>query len=234
LKSISLILVLSLGVAPALSAQLPTVTDLPLTEVAPRADSIKGSASNELVIFFTGDGGWATLDRSISKELAAHGAIVVGFNSREYIEHQHDPVRFASDVERLMNHYMSALKKSHVVLVGYSRGAELAPFAVSRLPADLRSHVDLLALLGLSPGASFHFRFEDLFRNVVRPTDLPTIPEIEKLRGMKVLCIYGKDEDVTACRSAPSGLMTVVERPGGHHFDDNYSLLGRIILGALP
>jgi type IV secretory pathway VirJ component len=233
LKYRGFILVLSLAGASAVSAQLPDVSDLPLTEVAPKPDSVKGSASSELVIFFTGDGGWATLDKSISKELASHGAVVVGFNSREYIEHQHDPARFAADVERMMNHYMTALRKSHVILVGYSRGAELAPFAVSRLPADLRSHVDLLALLGLSPGASFHFHFEDLFRNVVRSTDLPTIPEIEKFRGMKVLCIYGKDEDVTACKSAPPGLMTVVERPGGHHFDDDYPLLGRIILGAL-
>jgi type IV secretory pathway VirJ component len=219
--------------AAALSAQLPNVSDLPLTEVAPRADSLQGSASHELVIFFTGDGGWATLDKSISKELAAHGAVVVGFNSREYIEHEHDPGKFALDVERVMQHYMPALKRDRVVLVGYSRGAELAPFAVSRLPADLRSHVDLVALLGLSTGASFHFHFEDLFRNVVRATDLPVIPELEKIRGMKVLCIYGKDEDVTACRNPPPGLMRVVERPGGHHFDDNYPLLGRIILAAL-
>lgn len=228
-----LILVAGLMSAATASAQLPSVSDLPLTEVAPRADSAAGSASHELVIFFTGDGGWASLDKSISKELATHGAIVVGFNSREYIEHEHDPAKFALDVQRLMEHYMSALKRDHVILVGYSRGAELAPFAVSRLPADLRSHIDLVALLGLSPGASFHFHFEDLFRNVVRPTDLPVIPELEKVRGMKLLCIYGRDEDVTACRTPSRGLMTVVERPGGHHFDDNYPLLGRIILAAL-
>ena len=230
----SIILAVLVACASTAAAQLPDVSDLPLTEVAPKPDSAAGSASKDLVFFFTGDGGWATLDKSISKELAAHGAVVVGFNSRQYIEDQHDPARFALDVERLMNHYMGALKKTHVILVGYSRGAELAPFAVSRLPADLKSHIDLVALLGLSPGASFHFHFEDLFRNVVRSTDLPTIPEIEKFRGMKVLCIYGKDEDVTACKSPPPGLMTVVERPGGHHFDDNYPLIGRIILSALP
>ncbi len=225
--------------ASALAAQVPAasdvanLSDLPLNELAPRADSASGSASGMLVVFFTGDGGWAELDKGVSTELANHGAAVVGFNARAYIGKVHSPDRFAIDVERVIQHYMSAWNRRRVVLVGYSRGAELAPFAVTRLPVETRSHIELLALLGLSPGASFHFHFGDLFRNVVRADDLPTVPELEKLRGMKMLCIYGKDEDVSGCRSAPAGLMTVVERPGGHHFDDNYKLLGRIILSSV-
>ena len=233
MKSIKWFFIALVAVVSAANAQALRVDDLPLTEVSPSADSVTGSASSILVVFLTGDGGWATLDKSIAKELAAHGAAVVGFNSRSYIEHQHDPAEFGRDVERVIQYYMPLWKRTRVVIVGYSRGAELAPFAVTRLPEDVRSHVELLAMLGLSPGASFHFHFEDLFRNVVRSSDLPTIPEIQKLKGMRILCVYGKDEDVSACRNAPPGLMSVVERPGAHHFDDNYQLLGRIILNAL-
>jgi type IV secretory pathway VirJ component len=48
-----------------------------------------------------------------------------------------------------------------------------------------------------------------------------------------MLCVYGKDEKESLCRSAPSGLMTVVERNGKHHFDGNYAALGDMVYEAV-
>ena len=44
----------------------------------------------------SGDGGWAALDRGITKELHAHGVSVVGLNSRAYLSNR----RTADDVTR--------------------------------------------------------------------------------------------------------------------------------------
>jgi Type IV secretory pathway, VirJ component len=116
-----------------------------------------------------------------------------------------------------------------VLLVGYSLGAEVLPFMASRLPPDLRSRVRLVALLGPGRTATFEFHVgEWLGRAVHGP---PTAPEIDRLAGLRVLCLYGTDETDSACPLVHRG--PVVERvPGGHHFGGSYTSLADRILQA--
>ncbi len=210
------------------------VSDLPLIEAPAKPSSVTLPGSSTLVVFLTGDGGWATLDREVSKELVRQGASVVGFNSREYIEHKHSPDELATDVGRVIRYYMMHWNRPKVAIVGYSRGADLAPFAVTRLPEDLRSRVQLLALLGVSNHANFHFHLVDFIRAVRRPSDVLTLPELKRLEGLNMLCVYGSDEDDSACRDAPPGLTKRVERAGGHHFGSGFDVLAQLIISALP
>jgi type IV secretory pathway VirJ component len=45
---------------------------------------------------------------------------------------------------------------------------------------------------------------------------LPVLPEVEKLRGMPMLCVHGSDEEDSLCSSLPPGLARVEVRQGGH------------------
>lgn len=204
------------------------VRDLPLVEVpATRPD---GSV---LAIMLSGDGGWAGIDKQIAKALSANGVAVVGFDSRAYLARTRTPDETARDVERVLRAYLARWGAARVALVGYSRGATLAPFIASRLAPDLRSRVALVALLAPEEHAGFKFHLTDLLRKTSRPSNPPVGPEIEKLRGLVIVCVYGADEVESACRGADSTLMRVVERPGGHHFDRDYQALAEILLGAL-
>ncbi|MEO7217567.1 MAG: AcvB/VirJ family lysyl-phosphatidylglycerol hydrolase, partial [Gemmatimonadaceae bacterium] len=55
----------------------------------------------------------------------------------------------------------------------------------------------------------------------------------EALKGLPMLCVYGKEEKESLCRTAPAGLMTVIARNGKHHFDGNYAALGDIVYQAV-
>jgi type IV secretory pathway VirJ component len=60
-------------------------------------------------------------------------------------------------------------------------------------------------------------------------------PEIEKLRGHRILCVCGKDETDSVCPRLPAHLAVVDERPGGHHFDGDYQgIAARILKEAGP
>jgi type IV secretory pathway VirJ component len=207
----------------------PDVSDLPLIEMPAPAPTNRAFA-----IFLTGDGGWATLDRKVSKELVAHGVSVVALNTRAYLSDRRTPDRAGSDMIRVVRHYLTLWSKDRVAFVGYSRGADIAPFIVSRLPADLRTKVALVAMLGLSSETNFQFHFKDIFVETHRRTDVRTLPELERLRGMNLLCVYGLDEKDSGCRDAPAGLVKAVIRNGGHHFDDDFKAIGDIVLDALP
>ena len=206
----------------------PDVRGLPLIEQPSPAPTNRAFA-----VFLTGDGGWATLDRNVTKELVAHGVSVVALNVRNYLSDRKTPDQSGSDMIRILRHYLAGWSKDRVAIVGYSRGADISPFMISRLPPDLRAKVVLVAMLGLSNSTNFQFHFKDIFIESHRPSDVRTLPELEKLRGMNLLCIDGVDEKDSGCRDAPPGLTKEVVRNGGHHFDDDFKAIGDIVLDAL-
>lgn len=206
-----------------------SLSDLPLNVVPPAP----GDSTEELAIFLTGDGGWADIDKTISDSLARHGIPVVALNSREYLSTRRTPQRVADDVARMIRYYAHEFGRQAILLVGYSRGADIMPFVANRLPSDLRSRVRLVALLGLAPNANFKFHLIDLISNHHRSDDLPTVPEVQRLRGTRILCFYGVKEKEAACSSFPDSVATAVAMPDGHHFGGRYGEIADRIVTAL-
>lgn len=224
-------------VAPAVAAGAqaatpPNATDtsvrgLPLTEVHARR------AGDAVAVFLTGDGGFAELDREVARVLADSGISVVALDTRAYLWRQRTPEETARDVARVARHYAAVWHRDRIVVAGYSHGADLVPFVADRLPADVASRVVLYAMLGLGPGASFQFHFADLFKDIRRPSDLPVMPQLQKLRGRTMLCIYGTDEAASSCRDADSALVVRRALPGDHHFNGAYRQIGGIMASAI-
>jgi len=211
------------------AAQVAQPKDLPLVEL--RAS---GARTATLAVILSGDGGWADIDKHIGQTLAERGVDVIGFDDRAYLRGgKRDPDGTARDVGRTAAYYLSAWGDQRLVLIGYSRGADFLPFVANRLAPALRARLALLAMLGLQERASFHYRFSDLWATRSRPSDIPILPELERLRGTNMLCVYGRDEDESLCRGIDSTLVYPVARPGKHHFDGDYHLLTTIILGRL-
>jgi type IV secretory pathway VirJ component len=196
-------------------APLPSVTELPLVEV-PAARP----GGHTLAVVLTGDGDWAPFVRGLAQDLAERGIASVALKSRSFLSSPRTPDETAAAVEAILRHYLPAWGRSEAVLVGYSRGADLAPFVANRLPADLRARVRLTALISPGESESFTFHAVDLIADVRRPGDLPILPEALRMRGSAVLCLYGRREKDSLCTAAPDGLMHVVARDGGHRDHD--------------
>lgn len=214
---------------PALTAVRDTA-HLPLHEVAPR-----GTRSRTMAVMLSGDGGWAAIDKELADSLAAHGIAVVGLDSRSYFSTQRDPDGASSDLAWIARHYLAQYGADSLILVGYSRGADVLPFMTSRLPPELLRRVRAMALLGAAPNANFKFHLIDLISNKKRKDDLMTVPEIEKLAaaGVRVLCVFGTDESESACPSVANVHgVTVMAMPGGHHFDKEYGVIGTHLVDA--
>jgi type IV secretory pathway VirJ component len=215
--------------APAGSDTTTNVRDLPIVEL--RAAH---ATSNTVAIILSGDGGWADIDQKVGQRLQARGIDVVGLDMRDYLRSGHrSPAGIGSDVSRIARRYMALWQQRNVALVGYSRGSDLAPFAATNMASDIRPHLTLIAMLTLLERASFVYHFSDLWRTTSGKGDIPILPELELLKGVPLLCVYGKDEKESLCKDAPAGLMTVVERNGQHHFDGNFTALGDIVYEAI-
>ena len=210
----------------ATAAQASTPTKLPLIEVP----SKKGT-SDTMVVFVSGDGGSATIDKSISRVLADSGMPVIGLNALQYFWTKRTPESASRDLQWIVENYLTAWKKGRVMMVGYSRGADVLPAMVARLPIELRSKIRLIALLGPSPKVQFEFHVSDWLRNA--STGMAVKPEVDKLREQRILCLSGEDDKDSLCRVLSGPRMDVVMLKGAHHFDGGYEKLARIILEHL-
>ena len=211
----------------ATAAHAAAPAKLPLVEIPARK-----STSDTMVIFVSGDGGWATIDRSISKVLADSGMPVVGLNALQYFWTRRTPESASRDLQWIVENYLTAWKKGRVMMVGYSRGADVLPAMISRLPTELRSKIRLIALLGPSPKVQFEFHVSDWLRSA--STGMAVKPEVDKLREQRILCLSGEDDKDSLCRALSSGPRTdVVMLKGAHHFDGGYEKLAHIILEHL-
>jgi type IV secretory pathway VirJ component len=213
---------LSAAAQPALEARPADISDLPVQEVHASA------ASDEFALLLTGDGGWAGLDQELAARLAASGVPTVGLNSLKYFWTERTPDDTARDVTRILRHYFSAWNKQRVLLVGYSFGADVLPFVVNRLPADLRQRVASVSLLGIDANASFEVRVADW---VGGDNDGPaTRPELARLTPLPVLCLYGEGEKDSICPGFSGPGVTRAQVGTGHHFGGEYATLAERIL----
>jgi type IV secretory pathway VirJ component len=213
--------------APRLPPAARDISDLPLVEVAP-----SGPPRDLVAVMLSGDGGWAGLDREVAAVLAKRGVRVVGWDSLRYFWTARTPAIAAADLARIVRHYTEGNLRTRVVAVGYSLGADTMPFMVNRLPADARSRVALTALI--APGREAFFEFHVALWLGKTGGGLPLAPELAKLKGAGLLCIYGADESDSACAGLPASGYALARLPGGHHFDGDYARIAERILEATP
>ena len=198
--------------------------DLPLTEVPATGSDPR------FAILLSGDGGWAGLDKDVAAVLAGRGIPVVGWDSLRYFWTARTPDGVAADLDRVLRFYADRWQRRRAIVIGYSQGADVLPFALNRLPAATRPLVATAALIGLGEKASFEFHVGNWLGNDDADA-LPIRPEAEKLPAATTLCLYGADETDSLC-PALGGSVRASKLPGGHHFDGDYDRLADEILGA--
>jgi type IV secretory pathway VirJ component len=179
------------------------------------------------VIFLSGDGGWAALDRGVAAALTADGVAVLGWDCLSYFWQARTPAVLARDLGRVIEEFRARWHLSQVVVAGYSFGASTAPFAISGLPAATRSVIEKVVLLGPTPTTSFEFRLSQWLGSAAHDTAV-VAPEVAKLAPLPVWCVHGAKDSEAQCPplAPPSRVITL---PGDHHFNDDYAALARLI-----
>ncbi|HEX7374260.1 MAG TPA: AcvB/VirJ family lysyl-phosphatidylglycerol hydrolase [Steroidobacteraceae bacterium] len=208
---------------PAAAAEPPSLDDLPIVAVPPA-----GATHGRIAVMLSGDGGWADLVQEVSAALARDGIGVAGLNSLKYFWTQRTPQETAHDVERIVEHYMREWHADQLVLIGYSFGADVLPDVLNHLPADLRAQVRGLTLIAPSSVANYEVHVTS-WLGVAHPGE-PTLPALERLRGLPMVCIYGEEDTDAVCPKLPAGLARVEKMAGGHHFGGDFAAVARQVL----
>ncbi|WP_293395802.1 AcvB/VirJ family lysyl-phosphatidylglycerol hydrolase [Nevskia sp.] len=221
----------SVPLPPSDLGELPVIevdADVPATGAAQHADTF--------AILISGDGGWAGIDKEVAGFIADAGMPVIGIDSLRYFWSERTPEAFAADLDKIIRYYRHSLNRPKVLLIGYSQGADVLPFALNRMSATSRSEIALVALLGLAEHAQFEFHLSSWVGSV--DDGKPTRPEVARLQASSanppILCAYGEEDEDSICATLGGPKMSVLKLSGGHHFDGEYEMLAGKLLAALP
>lgn len=236
--------VLSTWLAISLSTAIVGVTLLARSVVEPASglpvvecptSSVSARDSDLFAIMVTGDGGWRAIDRDIASVLTGRGIPVAGLVSSDYFAERRTANESSAALERMIATYSHRWNRQRVILIGYSRGAGVLPFMISRLPSPERSRIAAVALLGLEPNIDFKTSPKVLLWDVDDDVFVPVRPELQRLRAeglpsASTLCIAGSNDTGSICGSLPGDIANRFLLPGGHHFGGNYRVIADRIL----
>jgi type IV secretory pathway VirJ component len=222
--------VVATQVTPHLPAPPASLADLPIVEVEATPGAAAPGSSDSFAVLLSGDGGWAGIDKEVAGLLADRGVPTAGVDSLRYFWTARTPVELAQDIDRIVRYYAFHWKKKNALLVGYSQGADVLPFAVNRLPAATRALVKLTTLIGVSEHAAFEFHVANWVGGDA--DGLPVAPEMSKLSAADTLCVYGDDDNESICPKVSARNARLIKLPGGHHFGGNYLPLAQLVIGA--
>nr|WP_289852124.1 AcvB/VirJ family lysyl-phosphatidylglycerol hydrolase [Rhizobium sp. SSA_523] len=201
--------------------------DLPLTilDTKPTLDT--------LAIIYSGDGGWRDIDSEVGAVLQADGVPVVGVDALRYFWSEKSADETAADLNRIIKTYRKQWNVQHVMLIGYSFGADILPSTFNRLPEAVRKKVVFMSLLGLSHSAEFEISVTGWLGGQGSGNGGDPAVDLKSIDPALVQCIYGTEDDEEACSDLKSQGIEILGIEGGHHFDEDYQKLAQIILTAL-
>lgn len=182
-----------------------------------------------IALLISGDGGWYKFEQTIADTLAKSGIPTLGLDCRKYFWDRKTPEGTAADMENLLDYYSKEWGKENFLLIGYSQGAEIIPFIVTRLPEEMKGRISSAILLSPATTTDFEIHLTNMLgagnrHNIYKVTD-----EINSMKGVPVLIIFGSKEKTELPGFFTGTDVRIKKIPGDHHYQSNVSLIVKTI-----
>jgi len=185
-----------------------------------------------MAIIYSGDGGWRDIDKQVGDVLQQQGVPVVGIDSLRYFWSERQPQETADDLHRIIAFYAKRWNVKHVLLVGYSFGADILPRTYNLLPKVDRERVAQISLMAVSHQVDYKISVLGWLGATGSEGSGDPADDIAKINPALVQCIYGTDDEDDLCPTLAGTGVEVLSIDGGHHFDEDYPALVKRILGG--
>src|SRR5215470_16694277 len=180
-----------------------------------------------IIFYISGDGGFNKFSTSFMQTLNKQGYAVIGLNSKDYFWTQKKPKEAASAIEAAIDESNKQWKRNSIVLIGYSFGADVAPFMLTNFSSALASKISRLILLSPSPKTDFEVHVMQMLG--WGKSSGESVPvEINKI-SKPVIFIVGDDEKEFPFSQLTIKNKEIIKMPGGHHYDGDVNALSKQI-----
>ncbi|SEL51281.1 AcvB/VirJ family lysyl-phosphatidylglycerol hydrolase [Parapedobacter koreensis] len=211
------------GARPDMLSKVPP-QDLPVMEVKAANESLP------LILYLSGDGGYNTFSQRLVAEISSKGYGVLVLDARNYFWKAKTPQQLAADMASLLAGRLQNPRSQQVFVVGYSFGASVIPFMLSRLPSELLAKVGMAVCISPGRFADFEVTLATLLNNSKGNEHYPVVEECRKLKTCPCYFLFGKDEDAGVTRSFIEAGMPVAVLPGSHDYRNDIGALSKKLL----
>lgn len=179
--------------------------------------ALKGSDPLKPLIFYlSGDGGWNKFSTSFINGLNKQGYSIVALNSRSYFWKKKTPAKAAEDISILLEKYMRSWKATSFIFVGYSFGADVAPFIQSNFNPFILGNLKHTVLMSPSEKTDFEIHVLGMLGFSNSGESVPS--QINKL-SKPVTIVLGTEEKDFPLTSISLKHYQTIRIEGGHHYD---------------
>lgn len=200
---------------------LQKLPDLPVIITTAKTED----PESPVAIIISGDGGWYKFEQSIADKLSVEGIPTIGLDTKKYFWNRRTPEETASDLAACIGQYNKEWRRNKFIFIGYSLGAEIVPFVINRLPADIKSKVSMFVLLSPAASTDFEIHISDMLGINNKHNTYKVIEEIDRIRTIPALIIFGKDEKSNVPAMLTETPVKVVIIPGDHHYNHDTALI---------
>lgn len=180
-----------------------------------------------LIVYISGDGGMNNFTNSLIKSLNKKGYAILALDAKDYFWHKKEPQTFATAMNQAIATYLKNKKRNSFIVLGYSFGADVSPFLITRFLSSLTIKCKNVVLLSPSSNTDFEIKVLDMLgwgnskgKNVVNELNKVTAP---------VILFFGEDENNFPIKEITIKKQVVIIK-GGHHYDNNVDdLAGKIV-----
>jgi type IV secretory pathway VirJ component len=181
-----------------------------------------------VLFYISGDGGWNKFSNSFVQNLNAKGYEVVGLNAREYFWHKKDARQTGKDVSAIIATHMKNRRVKSFILIGYSFGADVMPFAATHGSDGVMDSLKYIILMSPSVKTDFEVHVSELL-GIGSSSGESVTAEINKITK-PLLFVFGDKEDNFPLKDIRIKNYKTATLPGGHHYDGDPAAVCNLIL----
>jgi type IV secretory pathway VirJ component len=186
----------------------------------------------KFVFYISGDGGMNKYSAAFCQAIAENGYTVAALDAKTYFWERKTPEQTAKEISAYLSPRLQSDPTMELLVVGYSFGANVAPFIINLLPGSLKDKLHTVILISPSLSTDFEIHLLEML-GVNNKRSLNVVPEINKMQNFKVVTIFGSKEGEFPLREVQLKSFHNEVLPGGHHFDGNPNNLATAVLRYL-
>ncbi|WP_300670423.1 AcvB/VirJ family lysyl-phosphatidylglycerol hydrolase [Soonwooa sp.] len=208
--------------------QYKITKDFPVT-------SWNSESKKPIIMYISGDAGFNTFSKSLSEHLHEAGYDVFALNSKAYFWNKKTPTQAASEVERYINHQLDGRDNQHVILMGFSFGADVTPFIYNRFSDQMKKNIEKIIVIGPSQSNDFEIHLSE-YVGVTKKRHFLVIPEINKITDKPILLIMSDLEYMyfPFKKIKLGNNYKMLHIHGDHQYDNNTKMLADTLVSQFP
>lgn len=188
------------------------------------------NSDKPIIFYISGDAGFNTFSKTFALELHRYNYDVFALNTKKYFWNKKTPLQAANDTENYLKKIIKNRKNKKIILIGYSYGADVAPFIYNRFDPEFQKNIKDLIIIGPSKVNDFEIHLQEYITGPLQ-YGYSVTNEINLLKNVPFTLVVSDFEN----KYFPRQDITLknyefLHLAGNHHFSGNTKMLADAIV----